>query len=527
MALRGAFALACAALSSEAHFAGAAAAGARAGSAAGASAGSAGSASGAAAAGAGTGSAAAHTGAAAAGARAVGAGARAGGGGTATKLGLYDYFVDESSPLVFNGALLMFESIVQASPQWAGHWIPAFANCSCYYRVRDQLTGAVLVNITSSCNHAFGAAFVATNDGGLDTLFIFGTPWVRMNEASGGADGAHVRRGVAWGGACSVPSTCSVDAFHSSDPALQAWTFTPAVLTPNATVYNNDVAHVGPPSPARAARAAAAGLPEHEWVMQTEGPRGPLFFVSNASDPTDAAGWTALDPTVFNPDPFSREIGTCPSIRYDPASGFYYVLQGGYQILITRSTSLRLGSWSLGSNDGVMLAPDAADCALAPAPFGGWYTPDAAAAALIAACQGAPEGFGDDSDVDLTEVVLPGGGGVATLLQYGSGNQKTFGFSNLALLPGRMFDALASFFPGEAAAAAAAAAAPAPTSTGPLGPVTGTRRGAKYALAVNVTSVDAPEVPALVTWAGIAEAAKGDWIAVACDEPTGGYYWCA
>src|SRR4051794_33574168 len=65
-----------------------------------------------------------------------------------TKLGLYDYFTDESSPVIFNGKLLMMESIVQASPQWAGNWLPAFANCSCYYRVRDMATGAVIVNIT-------------------------------------------------------------------------------------------------------------------------------------------------------------------------------------------------------------------------------------------------------------------------------------------------------------------------------------------------------------------------------------------
>ncbi len=57
------------------------------------------------------------------------------------KLGAYDYFTDESTPVTFNGRLLMFESIVHAAPQWAGNWIPAFANCSCYYRVRDLYSG--------------------------------------------------------------------------------------------------------------------------------------------------------------------------------------------------------------------------------------------------------------------------------------------------------------------------------------------------------------------------------------------------
>jgi hypothetical protein len=58
------------------------------------------------------------------------------------KLGTYDYFTDESTPVTFNGRLLMFESIVHASPQWAGYWIPAFANCACYFRVRDLYSGA-------------------------------------------------------------------------------------------------------------------------------------------------------------------------------------------------------------------------------------------------------------------------------------------------------------------------------------------------------------------------------------------------
>ena len=57
------------------------------------------------------------------------------------KLGTYDYFTYESTPVTFNGRLLMFESIVHEAPQWAGNWIPAFANCSCYYRVRDLYSG--------------------------------------------------------------------------------------------------------------------------------------------------------------------------------------------------------------------------------------------------------------------------------------------------------------------------------------------------------------------------------------------------
>jgi hypothetical protein len=36
---------------------------------------------------------------------------------------------------------------------------------------------------------------------------------------------------------------------------------------------------------------------------------------------------------------------------------------------------------------------------------------------------------------------------VVTLVQYGAGNQRSFGFSNLALYPGPMMEMFASFFP--------------------------------------------------------------------------------
>ena len=62
---------------------------------------------------------------------------------------------------------------------------------------------------------------------------------------------------------------------------------------------------------------------------------------------------------------------------------------------------------------------------------------------------GAAGNFGDDSDVDLVEWPAPIGDasrGPATLLQYGSGDQATFGFSNLALFNGSMISMLQSFF---------------------------------------------------------------------------------
>jgi hypothetical protein len=338
----------------------------------------------------------------------------------------------------------------------------------------------VLVNLTQTCEHAFGFAMVQTDDAGLDTLTVFGTQWVRAQAPHGGGVDP-----LAWGGPCSQ-SNCSVDAFVSSDPALQAWTAPGAAITMLYATYNTDIAHVGAPS--AAARAAAAALhrpsapspalPPHEWVMILETAVQPSgrFWVSNRSDPTDSGGWTPLDPAAFTLDTFGNgQIGSCPSIRYDSASGFYYVLTGGDAVVVLRSRTLAKGSWQLGAGKGVVLGADDGDCKLAGAPFGAWFNlsayPDAAA--HVAACVANPAGpgFGNDSDVDLSEVlvsaawlrrvVADGGRGaplpppppasagdaaVATLVQYGSGDQKSFGFSNLAIAPGGMFALLESYF---------------------------------------------------------------------------------
>lgn len=366
------------------------------------------------------------------------------------KIGIYDFFTDESSPVIFNGKLLMFESIVEASPQWAGHTDPSFANCSSYFRVRDQSTGAVLVNMTETCNHAFGEAFVQTNGEGLDTLFVFGPAWVRMNGPSSSSSAPHTRtrRGVSWSGPCSDAATCHLDGWYTSDPHLQEWTTVLNVVRPGNVVFNHDIAHMGPPGLGARASPTPSPLGAFEWVLIWEAGSagGSQFWASNSSDPTDAAGWYPLDPTLYGTDRFGNgQIGACPSLRYDPSTGYFYVLTGGQQLLALRSKTLEKGSWQLGANGGVFLSPDQKDCVLAPAPFGGWYSPSAEAQAHLSSCLSTPSGFGNDSDVDLTEVVLANGT-VVTVLQYGSGDQKTFGFSNLAVYEGSMFEVLEGFF---------------------------------------------------------------------------------
>lgn len=48
---------------------------------------------------------------------------------------------------------------------------------------------------------------------------------------------------------------------------------------------------------------------------------------------------------------------------------------------------------------------------------------------------------------------------------------------------------------------------------------------AMYSLNITASELSSPHDTANVSWSGISEAASGDWIAVCCDQPTGGYYW--
>jgi hypothetical protein len=102
--------------------------------------------------------------------------------------------------------------------------------------------------------------------------------------------------------------------------------------------YNTDVAMVGPPQTPQAAKARAmSGLPPHQWVMILENAGGKYgqFALSAASDPTDYTQWEF---TQFTMPP---GFGACPSIRYDPATGYYYVLTGGNSISVLRSLDLQ------------------------------------------------------------------------------------------------------------------------------------------------------------------------------------------
>ena len=353
------------------------------------------------------------------------------------KIGAYDYFVDESSPVMFNGRLLMFESIVRASPQWAGHWIPAFEDCACYFRVRDMSSLAVLVNMTATCNHAFGAALVYTDaTTGTDTLLVSGTPWIRENSASnddggsgggkgGGGDGAHWRRKSAdagWSGPCQSGSVnCTVDLFWTSDPSLgdASWAAAvPGIRVP--PTYNNDIVAVPQNSSVSLdGVVGGGGGGSHKWVMALETTAETArFAVSACPDPTNVSAWAVLDPSFTVPA--MSDVGSCPSLRHDGI--FFYYLTGGSNIQILRSSDLQ--SWTA-SPTHVLRHADPGDCVVAPAWFGAptGYEPSAEAQAHMAACTGTggTGNYGDDSDIDLVEWPQPfgavDGAGPAVLLQ--------------------------------------------------------------------------------------------------------------
>ena len=336
-----------------------------------------------------------------------------------TKLGVYDYFTEESTPIMFNGALLMLESIPAVYP----FYDPAFSACSAYFRVRDMRTLSVVVNISATCGMAFGAATVIPGAGGAsDSLLVTGTEWDRRSLA-----------GAGWSGPCAgaAPVNCTVHLFTSSSRALEdaSWVQHPAIRVP-FSIYNTDPMRV----------PAAAGLP-WAWVMALESGATGRFLASASADPTDAASWLVLD--ASHTLPRAPDVGSCPALRHDGA--FFYYLTGGTDIHILRSTDLR--NWTESPRH-VLSHGDPGDCVVAP-PWFGPYVPEGAALQHLQAC-GPSGNFGDDSDVDLVEWPAPFGSaaqGPAVLIEYGSGDQKSFGFSNLAIVNASMSAFLQSFFP--------------------------------------------------------------------------------
>jgi len=279
-----------------------------------------------------------------------------------------------------------------------GWVVQAYKNCSSYFRIRDLDSGVVLRNLTESCQHSFGSAFVDTLPNGTEVLWIFGSSWWRpeltaprsrflAGDKAGGVDSS------TWSGGCSKDATCSLGAFRTTDPELRI--FAAAAIPMNRSTWNVDVTH-GPP--------AADG--SKTYVMAAEqqplpgAPSGSswtsYFFVNSAKDGDLTTAWTML-PTATHVLGGPGTHGACPTLRYFPGSGYYYVISGGLSVYLDRSKDL--SSWEPSSDRGIVLqASKAEDTALCTEFV--HYIPTAAEAALLAA----PGWDVDASDVDLAQV---------------------------------------------------------------------------------------------------------------------------
>jgi len=346
------------------------------------------------------------------------------------RIGTYNYQTDESSPLFYNGKILIMETMSSADPA-------RVYNCGCYFAVRDLATHKVLVSLQETCNHAFGAAIVGKDDQGKDTIYIYGTRWTRFDNASPKSK-PNLDKSVLpfWDGPCST-GDCTVDVFWSNDPELKVWHNMTAFQFPKGwKVYNVDVAPVDPD----AIKRFNPTLPAHRWIMILEIDGLPDYYlVNNATTPVNGK-WELINVTKSAQSTiFPAE---CPTIRYVPATGYFYVLTGGHWIYFMRSKDLRI--WEPTKYDGsVIIKPSFdEDCTQIPKAWSDW-TPSANAVTLLT--KNCTKWDQNADDIDITEIKLADGS-TATLLMWDASDQRAIGFSELAVYKGDMASFFAAWF---------------------------------------------------------------------------------
>ena len=364
---------------------------------------------------------------------------------TFEKLGMMDYESYESTPLVFAGKKLLMETIALVYPGHISHWRPEYKSCSSYFRVRDLTTGHVLVNLTQSCNHSFGSAFVDKHENGSETLWILGSNWYRpaaavaATPARAGAGLLGQRTDDGWGGSCKNGTMCTIGAFWTSDPSLQGDWQTGTALSPGRSSWNCDV---------------TTGKPQQDgsktFVMALEqqplpgAPAGSgwtsYFYIKDEPKGSPAygdltKGWRLL-PTATHVIGGTGTHGACPTIRWfpDDAGGMYYVISGGLSVYLDRSRDLTHFEPSK-QHEGVVLQTTVNDTKVCTEYIG--YQPRASEQALLASAKAAfPASCSwdcDASDVDLCE--LDDG---TTLFYFLSGNQGNHIFAALGQHRGSM-----------------------------------------------------------------------------------------
>ena len=337
-----------------------------------------------------------------------------------------------------HGKLLMMESISFCFPNHLRVWQPELyggAKCPSYIRIRDMATGVVVSNMTSSCNHTFGAAYVEPSAaaGGAGTLHIFTSRCARFMASQNFCEDSVDRADAVcpcWHGKGpgSEVKNCAVDVFSSTDPALIASSFTKAAepFFPEKAVANVDVTWVPH-------GASPPGIvPMINYVMVLE--EGDLVGTSSV-EPT--SGWRYLQGARANAT--GPHLG-CPTIRYSESDRHFYVLSGGKGVQIMRSRDLV--HWEMGAT--------AMTCGGAQAPVDRrtitrdgifkWHLRDDPTVRNFTTFL--PAGSWDKfaSDLDVTEWDN------RTLVAFICGDQRTSGMAMLAEYNGPLDQWLASHF---------------------------------------------------------------------------------
>ena len=331
----------------------------------------------------------------------------------ATTLGVIGYGGGESSLVSLRGRLLLVDS-----PAWCFPWHMRFDNdslahsCVSYIRVVEMATGAVVANITDSCQHTFGAAFVHD-----DTLYIYATRCARYEQPHPWCERPSPNDQApcdCWHGHDGNISNCAVDVFYSVD--LQAWMSKP-VFFPGSMLANVDV-------------TAVTGRDDMKFLMIWE--QGGLIYTNS---PTPVDGWMRFeDDSIHGP-----RIG-CPSIKFLPDQNIFYVVGGGVGVHAYCSSNLR--NWSAAkypvASCGKEYAKEDERVATYPGLFK-WSPPVRFGVNFSAMVHNNTHGWDRDaSDLDLVQWSRPDTGDPVTMLIFICGNQRTDGFGSMSVFEGSM-----------------------------------------------------------------------------------------
>eukprot|EP00039_Didymoeca_costata_P002153 m.57877 g.57877 ORF g.57877 m.57877 type:complete len:356 (-) comp11139_c0_seq1:69-1136(-) len=327
-------------------------------------------------------------------------------------LGVVDYMNGESSLVSFRGKLVLMDSVA-----WCYPWHIRFDNasksetCVSYIRVRDMATGAVISNISQSCQHTFGAAFVYN-----DTIYIYATRCARYQTPHAWCELPQQKQPCAcWHGGSAPVSDCAVDVFWSTD--LVIWE-TKAAFFPGHLLPNVDV-------------TAVQGRSDMNFLMIMEG--GGLV-ATNASTPTE--GWKVISE-------HGPHVG-CPSIKQ--VNGYFYVVGGGVGVVGYRSRDLV--NWSPAASKVMACGNPNQDrhTVSHPGLFSWRPMPSAMTENVSMMITNNTRNWDKDaSDLDLVEWNSPLG--TQTLLVFICGNQHSDGFGMIAAFNGSLEQYFNSLFP--------------------------------------------------------------------------------